>query len=102
MDPELEAFEAARQARNLRTDYDGVASQRTRHEGTAAELARAYVDHHPELEQRYGGFGIPRLVQLVDAARDRDDLETVAEIDAWLMASHPPQHIGTYVFKEVQ
>lgn len=101
MNPELEAFEAARSNRALRTDHPdhetGYAT-RTRHEGTAADLARAYVDsHRTELEAKYAAFGIPRLVQLVDAARDRGDLETVAEIDAWLMAVHPPQNIGISV-----
>jgi hypothetical protein len=120
MDRQLQEFDDARANRALRTDYDGhVATlnakgvevvdmerskhrERTRHEGTAADLARAYVDGHPELETRYGRFGIERLVQLVDSARDRGDPETVAEIDAWLMAKHAPQHIGSTVFKVVQ
>lgn len=82
MDPELEAFEVARQDRDRRTA------------GEARDLATAYVTSHPELEGRYAKFGIERLVQLVDAARDRGDTETVAEIDAWLMARHEPQRIG--------
>ena len=120
MDKQLQEFADAAANRALRTDYEGHATTtnrkglevvdmeksthrgRTRHEGTAAELARAYVDSHPELEQRYGRFGIERLVQLVDSARDRGDPETVAEIDAWLMAKFAPQHIGTTVFKVVE
>lgn len=96
-DKDLAEFEAARADRTKRTDFAGDPTARDRHEGTAAELARAYVDKHPELEAKYGQFGIPRLVQLIDAARDREDVETVAEIDAWLMAKHPPQVIGASV-----
>jgi hypothetical protein len=120
MDPELQAFEDARSNRALRTDYEGHVMtanakglkvvdmekskhrERTRHEGTAADLARAYVAGHPELETRYGRFGLERLVQLVDSARDRGDPETVAEIDAWLMAKHAPQVIGATVNKVVE
>jgi hypothetical protein len=119
MDKQLQEFEDARANRALRTDYDGHVTtkdrkgnvvvdmenskhrERTRHEGTAADLARAYVAAHPELEGRYGRFGRERLVQLVDSARDRGDPETVAEIDAWLMAKFAPQHIGATVFKVV-
>lgn len=115
-DPELQAFEDARSNRALRTDYEGHGEivvdekggarvsanskhrERVRHEGTAAELARAYVDKHfDELQLKWGRFGIARLVQLVDSARDRGDLETVAEIDAWLMARFKPQVIGADV-----
>lgn len=97
MDADLQAFEDARATRSLRTDYAGGPRSRSQHEGTAANLARAYVTGHPELAKRYSTFGIERLVQLIDAARDRGDLETVAEIDAWLMAIHPPQNIGSSV-----
>ena len=118
MDPELAAFEAARSDRGKRTDYEGHATttnpkgaeivdmahsrhrERSRHEGTAAELARAYVANHPELEARYAGLGIEDLVPMVDACRASGNEERRIEIDAWLMAKFAPQtievvHTGT-------
>ncbi len=120
MDAELAAFEAARADRAKRTDYEGHAlttnekgavivapeskhAERTEHKGTAADMARAYVAKNRErLEKLYGSFGIPRLVQLVDSARDRGDDETRIEIEAWLMSEFAPQVIGIDVHKVVQ
>lgn len=112
MNADLEAFEAARSDRAKRTDYSGHRTtkhpksgneivdmqrskhrDRNRHEGTAADLARAYVEAHPELEARYGGLEIPELVAMIDAMRAAGNEERRIEIDAWLMAKHPPQHI---------
>lgn len=120
MDADLEAFEAARSDRAKRTDYEGHGQievdekggarvsadsthrDRTRHEGTAAELARAfYAKNSARLDVFYGSLGIERLVQLIESARDRGDEETRAEIDAYLMAKFPPLHIGGAVAKEL-
>lgn len=121
MDPELQAFEEARSDRAKRTDYDGHVTrtmktprgavevvdmkasthrERTQHEGTAADMARAYVASHPELEARYAGLGIPDLVAMVDACRATGNEERRIEIDVWLMAKFAPQvisgvHTGT-------
>lgn len=121
MDPELKAFEEARSDRAKRTDYDGHATKiqqgprgavevvdmkasthrdRTQHEGTAADMARAYVAAHPELEARYAGLGIEDLVPMIDACRVSGNEERRIEIDAWLMAKFAPQvisgvHTGT-------
>lgn len=81
MNAKLRAFEDARATRSLRED------------GTAQRLATEYVAEHPELAQRYEGRGIPELVPELDRAREGGNEETVAEIDAWLMAKHPPQRI---------
>lgn len=115
MDAALQAFEDARATRALRTDYDGHAltrnpkgvvvvdmgksrhRQRNQHEGTAANLARAYVASHPELATAYGGMSIDQLVLAVDAARAIGDIDTRAALDAWLMAKFAPQVVlGEY------
>lgn len=82
MNAKLRAFEDARATRELRED------------GTAYRLAADYVAEHPELTQRYEGRGIPELVPELDREREAGNEETVAEIDAWLMAKHPPQRIS--------
>jgi hypothetical protein len=94
MNADLAEFEAARADRAKRTDYEGHHAERVRHEGTAADLARAYVDDHPELEARLGAYTLSELVGLVDTFRAQGNETRVAEIDAWLMAEFPPQHIG--------
>jgi hypothetical protein len=112
MDAALQAFEDARATRALRTDYEGHATtvnpkgavivdmassthrDRTEHVGTAAELARAYVDAHPELAVIYGDLSLEQLVWAVDAAREAGNEEKRITIDAWLMAKFPPQIIS--------
>ncbi len=112
MTPELEAFETARADRAKRTDYAGHRTTkhpksgaeivdmkrskhrtRDRHEGTAADLARAFVAAHPELQARYESFSLDELVGLIDVCRDSGNDERRIEIDAWLMATYPPQHL---------
>jgi len=80
---ELAAFEAA-----------WIASNETKDRTEARALADAYVAAHPDLEARYGGFAIPDLVALLDAARARGDEERRVEIDLWLLHAFEPQHIG--------
>ena len=112
MDTGLQAFEDARADRAKRTDYKGHAMtrnakgadvvdmakskhrERTQHEGTAAELARDYVDAHPELAGIFGGLSIQDLVLGADLARASGNTEQLAKIDAWLMAKFAPQLIG--------
>lgn len=112
MDQSLQEFEAARADRAKRTDYDGHVMtvnekgaeivdmraskhrDRTRHEGTAADLARAYVDAHPELASIYGDLSLEQLVTAVDNARLAGNEEKRITIDAWLMAKFRPQVIG--------
>lgn len=123
MDPELAAFEDARSNRETRTDPEihkylppdekgavrldmeastyrdrlrpigTPAAPGARHKGVAAELARAYVDSHPELETIYGGLTVPHLVEAVDMARLAGDEEKRIRIDAWLMAKFAPFRI---------
>lgn len=70
------------------------ASDATKDRTEARSLADAYVAAHPDLEARYGGFGIPDLVALIDAARARGDEERRVEIDLWLLHAFEPQRIG--------
>ncbi len=65
-----------------------------RHEGVAADLARAYVDAHPELETIYGGLGVDQLVTAVDMARLAGNEEKRVQIDAWLMAKFAPFNVS--------
>ena len=123
IDPELQAFEDARSNRDTRMDpaihkflppdHKGAvrldmenstyrdrlrpigtpAAPGARHEGVAADLARAYVDAHPEMEVLYGGLTVPQLVEAVDNARLAGDEEKRIRIDAWLMANFAPFRI---------
>lgn len=65
-----------------------------RHKGVAADLARAYVAAHPEKFFGFEGVEIPILVQAVDFARSQGDLERVALIDCWLMATFAPFNVS--------
>lgn len=119
-DPLLAAFEAARADRAQRTDYPGHVTtrhpksgaeivdmarsahrDRTEHLGPPADLAREYVDLHPELETTLGTYSLEELVVFADMARVSGQEDLLAQIDAWLMAEYPPQHVGTTVLKEI-
>lgn len=91
MDPLLQAFVNAKSAR--KPDNRGRIGQE--HAGDYADAARAYVNaNRAEMERKYADRDIDNLVRLVDRARERGDDEAIAEIDAWLIAEHPVQHIG--------
>lgn len=59
----------------------------------ARDAAVLWLAEHPELEERYRNYDIVELVGLVDAARAAKDEETRQELDAYLLAKHPPQNL---------
>jgi uncharacterized membrane-anchored protein len=91
MDSLLQAFINARAARKP-DNHDRIGKE---HASDYATAARAYVNaNRAEMERKYADRDIDNLVRLVDRARERGDDEAIAEIDAWLIAEHPVQHIG--------
>lgn len=56
--------------------------------------AKALVAEEPSYFAHLEGLDIPRLVRLVDAAREAGDIEDVERIGAYLKAAHEPQQIG--------
>lgn len=88
MDPELQAFEDARADRDRR-----VANEHK-------PLAEAYLAAHasdPVFVMCAAMNTIPKLVRLLEVAREDGDLETVAKIDVWLETNHEKQQIGGHV-----
>ena len=56
--------------------------------------AKALLRVAPEFFEDLRAHGIPELVPLVDAARERGDEDEVERLEVYLLAAHPPQRIS--------
>lgn len=65
-----------------------------RDEEGARELARAYVDKHPERFGDLANLDLPQLVKAVETFREAGTATAQWLVETWLLARVPKQYIG--------